>query len=293
MNDHKRIPFWVSSCTGDIIQTIPVSGGDINDVQKITGKNGTFILKKNKADIQNMFLQEAYGLKKLEEAGLPVPKVIRAEKDGLLLEYYPPGKREAAAAATSLAKLHTQSQSLETIVPNNFIGTIVQINANDNTKSWPLFYVKNRINYARKIYQQKNQPTRKDIRFWDEYEKKVFAFLEDRKNLSYLHGDLWSGNLYYSESGPKFIDPAVYIGDPLVDIAMTKLFGGFTSEFYNSYEKSLHKIAPDLAYHILAKENGKQNNLIQIYQVYPYLIHAILFGNHYYSMAIETAKKSL
>ena len=52
---------------------------------------------------------------------------------------------------------------------------------------------------------------------------------------SLLHGDLWSGNVLFarSEDGsgrggdPVLIDPAVYVGHREVDLAMSRLFGGF------------------------------------------------------------------
>ena len=45
---------------------------------------------------------------------------------------------------------------------------------------------------------------------------------------SLLHGDLWSGNYLISDSGiPYLIDPSVYYGHSEIDIAISKLFGGF------------------------------------------------------------------
>ena len=41
---------------------------------------------------------------------------------------------------------------------------------------------------------------------------------------SLLHGDLWSGNYaYLKNSEPVIYDPAVYYGDPVVDLAMSRL----------------------------------------------------------------------
>ena len=51
---------------------------------------------------------------------------------------------------------------------------------------------------------------------------------------SLVHGDLWSGNAGINEEGLGTIyDPACYWADREVDIAMTKLFGGFSNDFYN------------------------------------------------------------
>ena len=55
---------------------------------------------------------------------------------------------------------------------------------------------------------------------------------------SLLHGDLWGGNASHDSSGNPFIfDPATYYGDREADIAFTYMFGGFSSSFYQGYEK--------------------------------------------------------
>ena len=55
-----------------------------------------------------------------------------------------------------------------------------------------------------------------------------------------IHGDLWSGNYMANENGePVIIDPAVYYGNREMDLAMTKLFGGFSDEFYKFYNDFL------------------------------------------------------
>ena len=53
-----------------------------------------------------------------------------------------------------------------------------------------------------------------------------------------VHGDLWSGNVGIDRNGKGVIfDPASWWADNEVDIAMTKLFGGFRKEFCRSIIK--------------------------------------------------------
>ena len=86
---------------------------------------------------------------------------------------------------------------------------------------------------------------------------------------SLLHGDLWSGNFLIDHSGHAcIIDPAVYYGNREADIAMTKLFGGFSEEFYSNYNDYLPMI------------NGWQERM-PIWNLYPLLVHANLFGSSY------------
>ena len=86
---------------------------------------------------------------------------------------------------------------------------------------------------------------------------------------SLLHGDLWSGNFLIDHNGHAcIIDPAVYYGNREADIAMTKLFGGFSQEFYSNYNDYLPML------------NGWQER-IPIWNLYPLLVHANLFGSSY------------
>ena len=83
-----------------------------------------------------------------------------------------------------------------------------------------------------------------------------------------LHGDLWSGNVLFSDNKVWLIDPAVYWGDAEADIAMTELFGGFPKVFYQAYHQQL---PPSPEY-----------DLKKIcYNLYHYLNHYNLFGHGY------------
>ena len=66
------------------------------------------------------------------------------------------------------------------------------------------------------------------------------------------------------------IDPAVYYGSREADMAMTKLFGGFDPEFYESYNETFP----------LQKEWQQR---IDIWNLYPLLVHVNLFGGSYLS----------
>ena len=73
-----------------------------------------------------------------------------------------------------------------------------------------------------------------------------------------------------SEGEPVIFDPAVYFGHREVELAMTRLFGGFNAEFYNSYNES-YPLNPGLEYRLA------------IYQLYPLMVHVNLFGGGYIS----------
>ncbi|MBC7850796.1 MAG: fructosamine kinase family protein [Chitinophagaceae bacterium] len=95
---------------------------------------------------------------------------------------------------------------------------------------------------------------------------------------SLLHGDLWSGNFMMTVKGPYVFDPAVHNGHREMDIGMTFLFGGFDQQFYDAY----NEIYP------LEKDWNKRLHLTQLY---PLLVHAILFDGSYVARVIQTLQK--
>jgi fructosamine-3-kinase len=83
-----------------------------------------------------------------------------------------------------------------------------------------------------------------------------------------LHGDLWSGNVLWSGGEPYLIDPIAYGGHREVDLAMLQLFGAPGPRFFAAYED----VAPLAA--------GWQDR-VGLYQLFPLLVHAALFGGGY------------
>jgi fructosamine-3-kinase len=84
-----------------------------------------------------------------------------------------------------------------------------------------------------------------------------------------MHGDLWGGNRAADEDGnPVIFDPAVYYGDREADLAMTSLFGGFSTAFYDAYNETWPL---DDGYSVRKT----------LYNLYHILNHANLFGGGY------------
>jgi fructosamine-3-kinase len=65
-------------------------------------------------------------------------------------------------------------------------------------------------------------------------------------------------------------DPAVYYGNREMDLATARLFGGFDTRFFFSYQ-TMYPLA----------EGWQQR--IGICQLYPLLVHLLLFGGSYYN----------
>ena len=97
-----------------------------------------------------------------------------------------------------------------------------------------------------------------------------------------LHGDLWNGNVLWGADGHAWlIDPAAHGGHRETDLAMLHLFGcPHLDEVLRGYEQ----VAP------LA---DGWSDRIGLHQLFPLLVHAVLFGRGYAEQALSTAKAAL
>ena len=96
---------------------------------------------------------------------------------------------------------------------------------------------------------------------------------------SLVHGDLWWGNVLWGADGrPWLIDPSVHGGYPEEDLAMLALFGPVPGRLLGAYRE----INP-------LPEGWEQR--IELFQLYPLLVHAVLFGGGYRSQAQSIARR--
>ncbi len=94
-----------------------------------------------------------------------------------------------------------------------------------------------------------------------------------------LHGDLWWGNVVRGASGrPWLIDPSVHGGHPEEDLAMLGLFGPVPDRLLNAYLE-LHPLA----------DGWRQR--VALWQLYPLLVHSVLFGGGYRAQATAAARR--
>jgi fructosamine-3-kinase len=90
---------------------------------------------------------------------------------------------------------------------------------------------------------------------------------------SLLHGDLWWGNVLWGEDGqPWLIDPSVHGGYPEEDLAMLGLFGPVPDRTMEAYLD------------VRALAAGWEAR-VGLFQLFPLLVHAVLFGGSYRSQA--------
>ncbi|QRW24872.1 ketosamine-3-kinase [Rhizoctonia solani] len=98
------------------------------------------------------------------------------------------------------------------------------------------------------------------------------------------HGDLWSGNVGVdSEGNPAIFDPSSYYGHNESDLAIGRMFGGFSAVFYEQY----HLIRPK------SEPLEEYDQRVKLYQLFHYLNHTVLFGSGYANQAMNLATQLL
>ena len=251
------------------------SGGCINPGGKIKTANGNYFLKWNdEKKFPGMFEAEGKGLQLLRlQNAIRIPEVIGVGVNDsfqfLLLEFIDHKSRAKnywKQLGERLAELHRCTAQFFGLDHDNYIGSLPQLN--NQHSNWINFFIEQRLNvqvtYA---IGSGHAPSDWSKKFESIYSKLPSLLPEEKPSL--LHGDLWSGNLLADEKGePCLIDPAVYYGNREADLAMTKLFGGFETEFYTSYESAF------------PLEPGYQKR-VDLYNLYPLLVHVNLFGGSY------------
>ena len=252
-----------------------VNGGCINNTSKIDTTHGIFFLKWNLNCDKKMFALEKKGLKLLSSCNsIYVPKVISESSDYLLMEYIESDNytnKLWEKFGRSIANLHQISNEYFGLEYDNYIGPLVQ--ENKQKDKWIDFFINERIIPQLKLGNFNTDTLRKFDKLFINIET---IFHEESPSL--LHGDLWNGNFLFNKEKIVLFDPAVYFGNREMDIAMTKLFGGFDNRFYHSY----NEVFP-------LKKGWKER--IDICNLYPLLVHINLFGGSYYSQLMHIVKR--
>ena len=278
----KLSPIEVNEICDELGETFPksieqVHGGDIHSAWKIEFSNKKLFLKRN---VRNKkFLEfEKYCLQNLKEyinqKNLVIPEVILYKNinkiEILSIEWIDMHNFDQKNLGTGLGEMHLKSSESS---PKIF-GYPIEgfIGLTDQKKGWEKNWIDCFLN-LRIIPQLSNlklnvldKETKNKVK-----EKIKSELLKHEPTNTLVHGDLWSGNVGIDKSGRGVIfDPSSWWADNEVDIAMTKLFGGFKKEFYQEY----HKIFP-------IKPGFEKRTII--YNFYHILNHANMFGGSYFN----------
>lgn len=269
---------------GDLQRTTPISGGSINNAYQLLIDGKSYFLKTNKARLYpGMFEAEARGLELLGKASvLRVPEVFYTGVEGndsyILMTWLEAGARRKdfhTNFGKGLAKLHRHSSGNFGLDHSNYIGSLVQ--SNTFNPDWTSFFIEERLFPQLEMALGKSAlPSGASGLFNAFFRELPSVFPKEKPAL--LHGDLWSGNYITGPDGAAaIIDPAVYYGHREMDIAMSRLFGGFGSEFYESYNDEF------------PLEKGWETR-VQVCNLYPLLVHVNLFEGGYASQVMDIVR---
>jgi fructosamine-3-kinase len=226
-----------------------------------------------------MLEAEADGLRELDAGcSVRVPTVLASGVAGngafLALEWVQLSRASGDEQALLGAQLARQHRILATRFGwrrDNTIGSTEQLNtwADD----WSTFFREHRLGFQLRLAERNGFGGKLQENGARLLERLDTLLGEHRPAPSLLHGDLWGGNVGADPGGaPVIFDPAVYFGDRETDLAMTRLFGGFSREFYEAYE-TVWPLPASAA------------RRVDLYNLYHVLNHLNLFGYTYLEQA--------
>ena len=258
-----------------------VAGGDINDAYEARWPGGDrLFIKTRKGLAGDAYRTEADGLRWLAEGrALRIPKVVAQSGPEdpvafLALEHMArtaPALDHDDRLGDGLAALHAAGAPGFGYVHDNWIGSLPQSNRTHET--WSAFYAEARVlPLVRRAIDDGRAPAS-----WAALADRLAARLPELAGPpeppARLHGDLWSGNVITDSRGqPVLIDPAVYGGHREVDLAMLALFGGLSTRVVAAYEARTPLAAGWRA-------------RTRLWQIYPLLVHTLLFRGSYLDAA--------
>ena len=289
MHNPTELAAALGQAVGRRLEPMPgarVHGGSINECRRWQSDSGPIFVKVAPASRLAMFEAEAAGLEELHRAqAVRVPRVLgiarTASEVALALEWIQLGavcRESEVTFGEQLAAQHRVRAASFGWHRDNTIGSTPQ--PNGWCDDWVSFLRERRLRPQLDLARVNG--------FEGELQQRGRALLAvlDRfftrpPEPSLLHGDLWGGNWGVDERGAAVIfDPAVYFGDRLADMAMTRLFGGFGARFYAAYHASW-PLPPDAETRIV------------LYNLYHVLNHLNLFGGAYLAQALGSIERLL
>ena len=270
-----------------IADVSPVGGGCIHQAWKLRLSDGQLLFAKSGGlNALPLFEVEVEALEALHAHAdntllvVPQPMALAALPHGavLLLPWLDCRGNDQAALGRGLALLHQSSMASSPARfgwhRDGFIGAGPQ--PGGWRDGWGSAFVELRLRPQLETLQGLSQ----DSTGLDQLLLRLAEHLNDLQPCPALvHGDLWGGNAASLVDGRGSIfDPASWWADREVDLAMTRLFGGFSEAFSCGYRE------------VLADSPGFEDR-VEIYNLYHLLNHANLFGGGYVSQCRASLKE--
>ena len=248
------------------------------------------VVVKQRTDAPEGFFEaEAAGLAWLAAAdGAETVRVVEAGPGRIALERlheHRPTVRDAEEFGRRLARTHDAGAPAFGSPPEgwagpNFIGSRAQECRPE--PSWGRFFAEQRVQPFAAIAREIG-----DLRT-DEHalvlaacERLRAGELDDGEPPARLHGDLWNGNVLWTDRGAVLIDPAAHGGHRETDLAMLALFG------------LPHLDAVLVGYESAHPLRAGWRHRVPLHQLHPLAVHAAGHGRHYGVALAEAAEAVL
>jgi fructosamine-3-kinase len=266
-------------CGKPVADIAPLSGGSVASVMRVRFADGSAAVAKQGTKLA----LEGWMLGELARIGaVPVPRVIHAEDTLLLMDYIEAGDAIDAAAqrhaAELLAALHALTAPTYGLDRDTLIGGLDQPNA--PSPGWlPFFRDRRLLHMADEALQTRGITPVLRTRI-DRLAARLGEWIEEPARPSLIHGDMWGGNVLVRQGRiAAFVDPAIYYADREIELAFATLFNTFDASFFDAYH-ALSPIGP-----------GFWEARRELYNLYPLLVHARLFGGAYAGAIDRTLTK--
>lgn len=250
----------------------PLAGGCVARVYRAGFAQGDDLVVKIDTGPDAKLDIEGGMLDRLRAAGVRVPSVVHAAPSLLAMEFIENDGRRSSAGEAELgrivADLHGNTADRYGLDHDTLIGPLDQ--PNGWSEHWAVFYAEQRIRpMADRAEQRGALPAgcRDRLRVLCH---RMPDLVPEPNPPALIHGDLWAGNMLWRAGRPAaLIDPAAYYADPEIELAFIELMGGLGAAFWEAYER----VRPlDPAFRAMR---------CALYQLYPLLVHAALFGGGY------------
>ena len=258
-----------------VVSLRPVAGGSLNAAYAAELEGGERVFVKTRADAApGEFATEAEGLRWLADAGaLRIAEVVAVGGDWLALRWIEAGRLDAAGEeelGRGLAELHRAGAPAFGGPRPLRIGPLEL--PNDESDDWPSFYAAARLRAARAT-------ARASATWWAASARgstRSPGRRSRRRACTATSGAATSSRAPTAGRGSSI--PAAYGGHREVDLAMLQLFGSPSPRTLAAYDE------------VWPRADGHEERLA-LYQLFPLLVHAVLFGGGYVASAEEAARR--